>query len=66
MTILTRSAHEPTKRDRLVDYSERLIRSVDFDHLYHGARIERGRKVQDNIVHLPIPWHRALTVRNPS
>jgi hypothetical protein len=65
MTILTRATHEPSKRDRLIDYSTRLIDTPDFDHLYHGARIERGRKVQDNIVRLPIPRHRALIVRDP-
>ena len=61
--ILTRATKEPTRRERVVAYSERLVRSHDYDHLYHGARVERGRKVQDNVTHLPIPRHRALVVR---
>jgi hypothetical protein len=61
--IVTRKTAEPTRRDRLIAYANNLIRSSDYDHLFHGARIERGRKVQENIVHLPIPRHRALVVR---
>jgi hypothetical protein len=63
--IAARTCHAPSNRERVDDYLDRVKHRADFDHLIHASRVAKGVRVQGELVRLPIPRHRALTIWEP-
>lgn len=65
--IATRSCYAQPNADRIRAYHERVRDLPDYDHLAHAGRVAAGVRRQGELVRLPIPRHRALTVyKEPS